>query len=115
MKYALIILIAFTLTARTGLPDGIEPVEGFDVDLYLGKWYEIARLDHSFERGLSNVSATYTLRNDGGIEVINRGFSTQDNVWEEAKGKAYFTGDQSIGHLKCMSPHPGELMLLNNI
>ena len=52
------------------VPDGIEPVDNFELNRYLGKWYEIARLDHSFERGLEAVSAEYSLRDDGGIRVI---------------------------------------------
>jgi len=45
------------------------------INKYLGTWYEIARLDHSFERGLDKVTAEYSLRDDGGVRVINRGFS----------------------------------------
>ena len=67
---------------------------------YLGKWYEIARLDHSFERGLSQVSAEYTLRDDGGINVVNRGFSVEKNEWKEAKGRGYYVGDPKTGHFK---------------
>lgn len=67
---------------------------------YLGKWYEIARLDHSFERGLSKVTADYSLREDGGLRVINRGYSVADAIWKEAEGKAYFVGSQDQGHLK---------------
>ena len=59
------------LSGCTGIPDGVEAVSGFQLDRYLGTWYEIARLDHSFERGLSNVTAEYTLRSDGGIDVLN--------------------------------------------
>ena len=44
------------------MPDGIEPIENFELNRYLGKWYEIARLDHSFERGLGAVSADYSWR-----------------------------------------------------
>ena len=61
------------LAGCMGVPEGTEPVKGFDLEPYLGKWYEIARLDHSFERGMSNVTAEYSLREDGGVRVINRG------------------------------------------
>jgi apolipoprotein D and lipocalin family protein len=84
----------------TSLPKGIGPVDEFDVNRYLGRWYEIARFDHSFERGLINVTADYSMREDGGIRVVNRGFNTDENKWEEALGKAYFVGEQHIGHLK---------------
>ncbi|CAM3628570.1 lipocalin family protein [Parendozoicomonas haliclonae] len=93
-------LIALTLAGCTGLPEDVTPVSGFEADRYLGRWYEIARLDHSFERGLSNISAQYTLRKDGGIDVLNCGYSSENNEWKEAQGKAYFIGSPGIGHLK---------------
>lgn len=82
------------------LPKDVEPVSGFDAERYLGTWYEIARLDHSFERGLSRVTADYSLRDDGGIRVINRGFSAEKGEWEEAEGKAYFVESEDVGYLK---------------
>ena len=54
-------------TGCTGLPEGVEPVQGFELDRYLGTWYEIARLDHRFERGLERVSAEYSLREDDSL------------------------------------------------
>jgi len=83
-----------------GIPEGIKPVSNFKKDQYLGKWYEIARLDHKFERGLSEVSAEYSIRDDGGIKVLNRGFSKEKGEWKEAEGKAYFVSDETTGHLK---------------
>ena len=88
------------LAGCTGLPDGIEAVEGFELERYLGTWYEIARLDHSFERGLSNVTAEYSLRDDGGVAVVNRGYRADEGEWDDARGKAYFVGDSDIGRLK---------------
>lgn len=95
-----VIIAVFMLSGCTGIPDGIEPVENFELEPYLGTWYEIARLDHSFERGLSNVTANYTLRADGGVEVLNRGYNAAKSEWNEAEGKAYFIGDPGIGRLK---------------
>jgi apolipoprotein D and lipocalin family protein len=92
--------MALSALGCTGVPKGLEPVSGFEVDQYLGKWYEIARLDHRFERGLSNVSATYTLRDDGTISVLNRGFSAENGEWKEARGTARFRGDRTVGSLK---------------
>ena len=83
-------LVPAALTGCAGLPSGIQPVQDFDVNRYLGKWYEIARLDHRFERGLTDVSATYTLREDGKIDVLNQGFNPKENRWEQARGKATF-------------------------
>ncbi|MDG4595722.1 MAG: lipocalin family protein [Candidatus Contendobacter sp.] len=81
-------------------PSGVTPIAGFELDRYLGKWYEIARLDHSFERGLSNVSATYDLGADGGVKVLNRGYDDRAGVWKEAEGRAYFTGESTVGSLR---------------
>jgi len=63
------------------IPDKVEPVANFDANRYLGTWYEIARLDHSFERGLERVTAEYSLREDGGIQVINRGYNHVQKKW----------------------------------
>jgi apolipoprotein D and lipocalin family protein len=82
------------------MPPGVEPVTGFELDRYLGRWYEIARLDHSFERGLERVTAEYSMRPDGGVRVVNRGYSVQKGEWEEAEGRAYFVEDESEGYLK---------------
>tara|TARA_Y100001960_G_scaffold304782_1_gene358327 strand:- start:3400 stop:3936 length:537 start_codon:yes stop_codon:yes gene_type:complete len=98
-RYLLSIACAF-LTACTAIPEKIEPIKNFDTNRYLGTWYEIARLDHSFERGLSNVSATYSFNDDGSIQVINRGWNEEEQSWSEALGKAKFVQDPSIGHLK---------------
>lgn len=81
-------------------PPGVEAVSAFDLQRYQGRWYEIARLDHSFERGLSNVSATYTPQTDGSVQVLNRGYSAEKGKWNEAIGKAYFTGAPTTGSLK---------------
>jgi len=100
LKYLPYLLLPLVLTACTGIPDGVKPVSSFELDRYLGKWYEIARLDHSFERGLEKVTAEYSLREDGGVRVLNRGFSTKKGEWDESEGKAYFVQDENTGHLK---------------
>ncbi|MFO7994197.1 MAG: lipocalin family protein [Marinobacter sp.] len=88
------------LAGCTGLPDGIDPVNDLDMERYQGTWYEIARLDHSFEEGLSNVTAEYSVQDDGSIRVINRGYSEEEGKWEEAEGRAVFVEDEANGHLK---------------
>jgi len=93
-------LLVLLLAGCAGLPPGVTPVDGFQLERYLGKWYEIARLDHSFERGLSSVSAEYSLRPDGGVRVVNRGYSKGDGRWKEAEGKAYFVNRPDQGFLK---------------
>jgi apolipoprotein D and lipocalin family protein len=96
----LLVALVVVLGGCTGLPDGVRPVQGFDADRYLGTWYEIARLDHPFERGLTRVTATYSARDDGGIDVINRGYDAASGEWKEAQGKAYFVDAPDVGHLK---------------
>lgn len=100
MKKIIMILSVVILTGCLGMPDSVRPVSEFELKNYLGTWYEIARLDHSFERGLSHVSAEYSLRDDGGISVINRGYSAEKNAWQSAEGKAYFVNSPSDGYLK---------------
>jgi apolipoprotein D and lipocalin family protein len=99
-KLSALSMLLFILTACTGKPDGVVAVKEFELDRYLGKWYEIARLDHSFERGLNNITAEYSLRDDGGVKVINSGFSKEDDEWEQAEGKAFFVDETDSGHLK---------------
>jgi apolipoprotein D and lipocalin family protein len=81
-------------------PAGISAVTPFDLARYEGRWYEVARLDHSFERGMTDVSATYQRQADGSLRVVNRGFVTDKNDWRQAVGKALFTGDAQTASLK---------------
>jgi len=98
---ALIILALFCLLSGClGIPDQAVPVRHFSLDRYLGTWYEIARLDHGFERGLSHVQAQYSLRDDGGLRVINRGYNDAEGKWELVEGRAYFIGEPDVGRLK---------------
>lgn len=100
MKIMGLMLAGLLLGGCVGKPDNVTPVAHFDSAKYLGKWYEIARLDHSFERGLSQVSAEYSLRPDGGLKVINRGYKAAEARWKDAVGKAYFVGQPDVGFLK---------------
>ncbi|EDY82990.1 hypothetical protein VDG1235_2613 [Verrucomicrobiia bacterium DG1235] len=87
------------LQAKTP-PDGVVPVENFQLERYLGLWYEIARTDNRFERGLESVTAEYTLRDNGGIRVFNRGWNAEKGTWNEVDGKGYKIGDPDEGTLK---------------
>jgi apolipoprotein D and lipocalin family protein len=78
----------------------MQPVTGFAPERYLGTWYEIARLDHSFERGLTRVTANYAARPDGGIDVLNRGFDAESGEWQEARGRARFVGPRDVASLE---------------
>lgn len=93
-------LLASVLTGCLGIPDGVSPVAEFDAERYLGRWYEIARLDHSFERNLANVTAQYARRDDGAVRVINRGYDLKDGEWNDIEGVARFVGSDTEAHLK---------------
>jgi len=98
--FAALLLGLLTACGGGSMPEGAEAVRGFELQRYLGTWYEIARLDHSFERGLTRVSAAYSLRDDGGVRVINRGYDRDKGRWNEAEGRAYFVESPDIGRLK---------------
>ena len=98
LSFSLLILTA--LSACTGMPEGVEPVTGFDKSRYLGTWHEIARLDHSFERDLVDVTAEYSLRDDGAVRVINSGTDSTTGERKVAEGHAKFVGDDGTAHLK---------------
>lgn len=84
----------------TAPPKGVAVVSPFDAQRYMGDWFEIARLDHRFERGLSRVTAQYALQPDGSVRVINRGYDAAKGKWNEAEGRALFTGDPNTASLK---------------
>jgi len=93
-------LLAMLLGGCVTKPDAVRPVESFSLERYLGTWYEIARLDHSFERGLSRVTAHYSLDKDGSVRVVNRGYSEEKQQWREAVGRALFVNQPDQGFLK---------------
>lgn len=100
--FILILFISGCFTPKELSTESIPAIKNFDLNRYLGMWYEVARLPHSFEEGLDRVTATYTLRDDGKIEVLNKGFNTSKGEWKEAKGKAYIP-DTSAGALLSVS------------
>ena len=100
MLKRLALLLTLALAGCVDPPAGVDPVTGFKLDSYLGEWYEIARLDHRFERGLDQVTATYSIHEEGGVRVLNRGRSTEDGEWRDAEGRAYFVAAEDVGHLK---------------
>ena len=96
----LFVLLAALLSGCTGIPDGVTAIDGLEINRYMGTWYEIARLDHRFERGLDKISATYTLNDDGSVKVVNKGWNPTDGKWQQAEGKAYFVEQPDTGRLK---------------
>ena len=95
-----VLALGGVLVGCLGMPDEVQPVRGFDAGRYLGRWYAIARLDHSFERDLINVTAEYSRRDDGALRVVNRGFDTGEDEWDAIEGVARFVGSEDEGYLK---------------
>jgi apolipoprotein D and lipocalin family protein len=88
------------LISCSTIPKGVLAIRNFDKQKYLGRWYEIARMDFRFERNLNNVTATYTLNQDGSIKVENKGFDYKQMKWKQATGKAKFAGQTDVAMLK---------------
>jgi apolipoprotein D and lipocalin family protein len=94
------LLAALALGGCAYTPDDVHPVGGFDAGRYMGTWYEVARLPNSFEKGLEQITATYSLQDDGTVKVVNRGYDVARNEWRDAIGKAKFVGAKDVGALK---------------
>lgn len=90
----------FLSACSTTLDPDVVPVGNFEADRYLGQWYEIARIENRFEKGMTKVTANYSMREDGGIKVVNKGFKPKKQKWKTANGKAYFVDGKNKGHLK---------------
>ena len=99
-KICILLLASAILVSCASIPDGAKAVEGFEVDRYLGKWYEIARFDFRFEKDLDNTTAEYSLNDDGSVRVVNRGYNYVKGESTEAIGKAKFRGESDIAELK---------------
>ncbi len=99
-KTVVMALAAISLFSCTGVPGDLKPVQDFELERYLGKWYEIARLDHKFERNMNNVSATYIASESGEIQVVNRGYDAKSGEWKSIQGVARPVGNENTGSLK---------------
>lgn len=99
---AAVLAVPFLINAceTVKVPSNITVVDSFDIKSYSGKWYEIARFDFKHEKDMDNVTAEYSLKDDGSVKVLNRGFDTVKNEWKEAEGKAKFIDDVTKGALK---------------
>ena len=93
-------LLPVLLMGCIKVPEGLRVVDGFELERYLGSWYEIARIENSFEKGFTSVVATYSRDDDGSVKVLNKGYDMEDQEWKETRGKAKFVGDPSQGELK---------------
>lgn len=99
ISFLLLSVILYSLSAQA---ESTQPkaIDNFELDRYLGDWYEIARTDNKFERNLTAVRANYSLREDEKVRVINKGYSLKKEKWKSAEGKAKFAKDRNIGHLE---------------
>ena len=97
---AVLIILSSMLFSCSTIPKGITAVQQFDKNRYLGKWYEIARLDFKFEKNLNNTTAEYSINSNGTIKVLNKGYNIKTQKWKTATGKAKFVKDESIAMLK---------------
>lgn len=97
---ALVAGAALAMKAMTRIPKGVEAVKPFDINKYMGKWYEIARMDYIFEKNLSNCTAEYTMDENEEIHVVNRGYNYKKNRMEESEGKAQFVDSPDEARLK---------------
>lgn len=92
--------VVLTILSCKTIPENAVAVKPFDLNKYLGKWYEIARLDFRYERNLNNTTANYSVNENGTIKVVNRGYNYVTKEWKEATGKAKFTGSTDEAKLK---------------
>jgi len=88
------------LNSCASIPKNAEPVKGFDINRYLGDWYEIARFDYRFEKNLDNAGAQYSLDDKGNVKVVNSGYNFKTNEWKSVQGTAKFRGDKNTAALK---------------
>ncbi len=98
LQYLIIVGLLLAQGCRT-IPKGATPVSPFETSKYLGEWYEIARMDFKFEKGLNNTTANYSLREDGKLKVLNKGYNYTKKEWKESEGKAKFKDDKNTAAL----------------
>jgi apolipoprotein D and lipocalin family protein len=90
----------FVMNSCSSIPKGANAIQDFNKEKYLGKWYEIARLDFVFEKNLNNTTAEYSLNEDGSIKVVNRGYNFIKSKNVESVGRAKFVNDSNEGKFK---------------
>lgn len=107
MKYisaAIFVLLvtsaAYLMFGKLGIPEGMNAVTPFDIKRFEGTWYEIARLDHGFEKNMTHVSYTYTLTEGDDFKVENKAFDTKQGQWHSSAGKGGLVESPNIGRLK---------------
>lgn len=101
--------ICLALGCKAGDIDNT-PVKSFDLQRFLGSWYEVARYDHWFERGMEQTKAAYKLRTDGKIEVLNTGIKSGKP--KESKGKAKTTATTGLLRVSFFGPFYSDYRIL---
>jgi apolipoprotein D and lipocalin family protein len=99
-SFLLLLMAILSLSSCATIPKGTMAVQNFEKDKYLGKWYEVARLDFTFEKNLNNTTAEYSIKENGNIKVDNKGYDTIKKQWEQSIGKAKFVKTDTIGMFK---------------
>lgn len=95
-----VVALCLLSACSVGIPKGATAIKNFESDKYLGQWYELARFDYKFEKNLNNVTANYSLNDNGTIQVKNRGFNYVENEWKEVIGEAKFVNEDTEARLK---------------
>jgi apolipoprotein D and lipocalin family protein len=116
MKKSILILLTLMIFSRVHSQKEPSVVTTVDLNRYTGMWYEIARLPNSFEKKLKCISATYTLRNDGRITVLNKGNYISEPVkTSSAKGIAWIPDKNVPAKLKVQFfwPFSGDYWILD--
>lgn len=94
-------IYSFLACRSTGNVDN-STVSSVNLHKYMGKWYEIARLDHRFERGMTHCTATYSILKNGKIRVLNEG--KKDGKWRASEGKAKTTKEAGVLRVSFFGP-----------
>lgn len=98
--FALATAALLLLNTSAAIPKKAKAIEHFILEKYLGKWYEVARIDFKFEKNLNNTTAEYSLNENGSVKVLNQGYNYVDKKWTSSEGKAKFRGEESVAELK---------------
>lgn len=109
----IILLIAFATTALSccsSLTVDNSTVETLDLNKYLGKWYEIARFDHRFERGMEECTATYSIKENGKLKITNMGL--KDGKWKTSEGKGKITDTPGVLQVSFFGPFYSDYRVL---
>ncbi len=116
MKNILCLLLLFVALTGCGKTQTVDnsPIERIDLERYLGDWYEIARFDHRFERGMEQTKANYSMREDGTLTVLNSG--VKNGKPKTVKGKAKLTATPALLRVSFFGPFYGDyrVMLLDS-